>query len=101
METKPKTCFFASATNAFPGPTILSAFGMLSVPYASAAIACAPPTLNILSMPAMCAAARITGFTLPSGRGGVTITRFFTPAIFAGIASIKTVDGYAAVPPGT
>ena len=45
MLTCPNTHLFASATNMFPGPTILSTFGMLSVPYASAAIACAPPAL--------------------------------------------------------
>ena len=35
----------ASATYILPGPTILSTLGIDSVPYASAAIACAPPTL--------------------------------------------------------
>ena len=40
-------------------------------------------------------------FTLPSAEGGVTITTFGQPAIFAGTASIRTVEGYAAVPPGT
>ena len=34
---------FAAATHALPGPTILSTPGTLRVPYASAAIACAPP----------------------------------------------------------
>ena len=33
--------------------------------------------------------------------GGVTMMICPHPAIFAGIASISTVDGYAAVPPGT
>ena len=33
--------------------------------------------------------------------GGVTITTSLTPATSAGILSISTVDGYAAVPPGT
>ena len=32
MATVPKTCFFASATKAFPGPTILSTRGTDSVP---------------------------------------------------------------------
>ena len=32
IETLPKTCLFASATKAFPGPTILSTFSILSVP---------------------------------------------------------------------
>ena len=32
MATRPNTCFFASATKALPGPTILSTQGMDSVP---------------------------------------------------------------------
>ena len=39
------------------------------------------------------AAAKIAGFTFPSRLGGVVITTSGQPAIFAGIASIKTVDG--------
>ena len=101
MPTCPKTCFFASATKALPGPTILSTRGIDAVPYASAATACAPPTLKIRPTPATCAAARMYGLTEPSLFGGVTMTISSTPAIFAGIASISTVDGYAAVPPGT
>ena len=50
--------FLASATNALPGPTILSTFGTVSVPYASAAMAWAPPTLRMRSTPATFAAAR-------------------------------------------
>ncbi|CJB11374.1 Uncharacterised protein [Streptococcus pneumoniae] len=41
--TIPYTSRFARATYKFPGPTILSTFGIDSVPYAKAAIACAPP----------------------------------------------------------
>ena len=41
------------------------------------------------------------GLILPFAIGGETITICAHPAIFAGIESIKTVDGYAAVPPGT
>src|SRR5258706_14558973 len=52
------------------------------------------------STPAMCAAARIAGGTLPSALGGVASTTSFTPATRAGIAVIRTVDGYAARPPG-
>ena len=44
IATWPKTCFFAVATKIFPGPTILSTAGIVSVPYAKAAIPCAPPT---------------------------------------------------------
>ena len=45
MSTVPKRNFFARATYMFPGPTILSTFGMLSVPKAMAATPWAPPTL--------------------------------------------------------
>ena len=93
IETWPNTCFFASATNALPGPTILSTFGTDSVPYANAAIACAPPTLKILSIPAILAAARMTGLIFPSAFGGVTITTSLQPAILAGMESISTVEG--------
>ena len=41
------------------------------MPYASAAIACAPPTRYTTSTPASAAAARIASWTVPSGRGGV------------------------------
>ena len=44
MPTSPLTSFFAAATNALPGPVILSTGAICSVPYASAAMACAPPT---------------------------------------------------------
>ena len=48
-----------------PGPTILSTRGIVAVPYASAAIACAPPTRNSRVTPASSAAAITAG----SGRG--------------------------------
>ena len=38
MPTSPKTSFFAEATNALPGPTILSTFSKFFVPKANAAI---------------------------------------------------------------
>ena len=38
--------------------------------------------------------------TVPSARGGVASTTSRTPATRAGIAVIRTVDGYAARPPG-
>ena len=47
------------------------------------------------------AAARITGLTLPSLPGGVTMTIWGQPAILAGMESMSTVEGYAALPPGT
>ncbi len=45
IPTEPDTIFFAIATYILPGPTIFETLGMDSVPYASAAIPCAPPTL--------------------------------------------------------
>ena len=51
--------------------------------------------------PATTAAARMAGFTLPSRPAGVVMTISGTPATRAGMTSIKTVEGYAAVPPGT
>lgn len=58
---------------------------------AKAAIACAPPTLNTLSTPAILAADRISGLITPPG-AGVTIMISLTPAAFAGMAFIKTVE---------
>src|SRR3990172_9351518 len=84
----------------FPGPTILSTLGIEEVPYAMAATACAPPTLNTASAPAISAATRTYGFTSPPGVGEQTITSF-TPATFAGMTFIRTDDGYVAFPPGT
>ena len=43
--------------------------------------------------PATFAAASMAGLTLPSFAGGVTITISPQPAIFAGMASISTVEG--------
>ncbi len=57
IPTGPNTRRFAAATYAPPGPTILSTRGIVAVPNASAAIACAPPTENTRSTPAMCSAA--------------------------------------------
>ena len=84
-----------------PGPQILSTLGTVSVPYAIAAIACAPPILYISVAPAMDAAARMTGAIVPSFLGGVAKTILPTPATEAGMTSIRTVDGRGAVPPGT
>ena len=83
-------------TNTLPGPHILSTCGTLSVPNAIAAIACAPPMPNSRSTPAASAAASVTG-----DGSGVQTTTSDTPATFAGIADISTVEGYAAEPPGT
>ncbi len=100
MPTVPNTRRFAAATYALPGPTILSTAGTVAVPYASAAIACAPPIANTRSTPAIAAAASTIALRTPSGVG-VTMTISPTPATFAGIAFISTLDGYAARPPGT
>src|SRR5690348_11936867 len=91
---------FAAATYALPGPTILSTRGIVAVPYASAAIACAPPTLNRrtpraarvprpdVARPASNAAA----MTVASGFGQTTITSP-TSATIAGMAVISSEDG--------
>jgi hypothetical protein len=100
MPTVPYTRRFAAATYALPGPQILSTGRIDSVPYASAAIACAPPIAHALVTPARCAAASTSGLRRPSG-AGTTITISRTPATCAGIAPISTDDGYAALPPGT
>mgnify|MGYP003314125407 CR=1 FL=1 len=65
MPTLPKTCRFASATKALPGPVILFTGEIVSVPYAKAAIACAPPTLKISVTPEIFAAKRTNGLILP------------------------------------
>ena len=59
MPTSPFTSFFAAATNALPGPVTLLTAGMVSVPYAMAAMACAPPTLKMRSTPAALAATSV------------------------------------------
>ena len=56
-------------------------------------IACAPPDKKIRSTPQIAAATKISGLGVPSFLGGVTIIISFTPAILAGIAFIKTLDG--------
>ena len=48
----------------------------------------------------MRAAYRIYGFIFPFLSGGEHSTISLQPAIFAGIASIKTVENKGAVPPG-
>ena len=63
-------------------------------------MACTPPALNILLTPAILAAIRMAGFTLPSRFGGVQSTISLHPAILAGVASINTVEKSGAVPPG-
>ena len=66
--------------------------GSSPAPNARAAIACAPPTVQIASIPHISAASAITGSSPPSGRGGVTTTISRTPATRAGSASISSVE---------
>ena len=73
-----------------PGPTILSTFGIDSVPNAIAAIACAPPTLYTFVAPASFAATNVFAVTFPSFPGGVVMMIFFTPATCAGTMFINT-----------
>ena len=94
-------CCLASVTQALPGPNNLAQAGMLSVPSPMAAIACAPPTLNIRLMPQRDAAARMAGDTCPCLSGGVHKTTSSQAAIFAGTPNIITVDISGAEPPGT
>ena len=100
MPTSPTTSRLAAVTYTFPGPTILSTGGTVSVPYAMAATACAPPALTTRSAPARCAANSTAGRTEPSGPGGVHSTTRSTPATRAGTTVMHTVEGYAARPPG-
>ena len=88
MATSCETSSFASFTKALPGPTILSTRGIVSVPYASAAIACAPPTAHTSSRPSSRAAAA----TSPAPSGGVTTTIRSTPATCAGTAHMTSVE---------
>ena len=62
--------------------------------------ACAPPTRIIRFAPPIFAAASSTGLIFPSV-AGVVMMISDTPAMCAGMQFINTVDGYAAVPPGT
>ena len=59
------------------------------------------PSLTVTGAPASSAAIRASGLTAPSGRGGVTMTISRTPAIRAGMAFIKMVEGNASGLRGT
>jgi hypothetical protein len=64
-------------------------------------MACAPPTRKTCSStPATTIAAATDGFS-SSARGGVATTMRPTPATRAGIAFMRTDEGYAPAPPGT
>jgi len=64
-------------------------------------MAWAPPTRYTSSMASRAAAASVAWGTAPSGPGGTHSAISGTPATWAGIAVINTVDGYTARPPGT
>ena len=79
----------------------MSTAGTESVPYASAAIACAPPTFTTRVAPERTAAYSTDPWTEPSAEGGVATTISSTPATTAGTTVIATLEGYTARPPGT
>ena len=83
-----ETSSLAAVTHWLPGPTILSTGSIVSVPYASAATACAPPTAYTSSMPS----SRATASVASAGRGVTTAIRP-TPATRAGTAAITSDDG--------
>src|SRR4051794_7893526 len=91
--TTPATSRLARATYTLPGPTMTSTGRIVSVPYAIAATAWAPPMASTVSTPAIAAAARTSSGTVPSRRGGTHSTTSGTPATRAGIAVMSTVDG--------
>ena len=101
IATELATWIFASATYALPGPTIRSTRGTLAVPYASAAIAPAPPSAKTRSAFASAAAASTTLAGRPEDRsGGEQTTTSPTPTTRAGTTPMNTLLGYAARPPG-
>ena len=91
----------AAVTYWFPGPNSFPTLGQVSVPQAKAAMACAPPALSRWVTPARRATQSTSGEMDPSGRGGVARTIVRHPAIRAGTASMRAVEGSTAVPPGT
>ena len=93
MATSPNTASLAAVTKALPGPKILSTRRTDSVPYAMAAIACAPPTAWTSVTPASPAAASTAGAICPSRCGGEHMTISSQPARRAGMASMRTDDG--------
>ena len=95
IPTEPATRSFMAVTQRFPGPTILSTRPIVSVPYASAATACAPPTAYTSSIPSSHAAARVARGTRCDDDDALHARQ---PRRTAAIAS---EDGYDARPPGT
>ena len=88
MPTWPTTWRLASATQRLPGPTILSTRGTVAVPYASAAIACAPPIRKIRVTPGERAGGEHR--VGHAAAGGTTATISWTPATRAGTAFMTT-----------
>ena len=82
------TINFAVFTAALPGPKILSTGAIDSVPYAMAAIACAPPIAHTSSIPSSAAAAATAAAPL----GGVQTTIRSTPATCAGMPVIMSEE---------
>ncbi len=97
MPTGPKTCRLASLTKALPGPTILSTAGIVSVPWAIAAMAWAPPTRKIRSAPARWQPATMASCAL-GGRQAMTSP---TPATLAGTMVMMGAERSGKRPPGT
>jgi hypothetical protein len=93
MPTRPTTWRLASCTYGLPGPAITSTASTDSVPYASAAIACAPPIRYTSVTSHNTQAARITGFACPPGPGGAQTAISSTPAARAVTAPMTTVEG--------
>ena len=104
MPTWPNTCFLASATKAFPGPAIMSTGWIVSVPYAIAPIACAPPIRKISSAPARCIAAMVVRGIVPGsppGMGAVAPMMWSQPATLAVRMDMWALAIIGNLPPGT
>ena len=71
IATRAATARLAAVTHALPAPKILSTAGTDAVPYASAAMAWAPPAFRMRSTPPMRAATSTGAATDPSRPGGV------------------------------
>src|SRR5260370_34740471 len=78
-----------------PGQTMRSTLGTVAVPNAKAAMACAPPMRNRRGMFRNRQVARISGL----GCGDAT-QMVWTPATWAGITVINSVDGSGERPAG-
>ncbi len=101
IPTSPETSFFAAATKALPGAGDLvyrlDALG--SVCQCTDSLSAAHG-IN-LGYARNAASFQMAESSDPSFVGGVTHTMRFTPATEAGMAFIRTEEGYRALPPGT